>query len=214
MSKVCEKCGAPINENERICEKCQSSVTNEQNIVEKNESSDSNNNKGIIKIVIGVVVALIVVFAYCMVINYYTGYDRMLGILCDAIESKDADTLSELTSSLITKSIDSAGYDTKEYSKKVLDVLHTQYEDEIGEVKDVSYKITDKKEWSEEDKKELFDALFIFDNNIKKIIELDVDITVDGSEKSKDNKDVKLFLLKEKGGWKIVYGGFDFVPVE
>lgn len=94
----------------------------------------------------------------------------------------------------------------EEYEDGV-DDIQDELEDEYGKNVKVSYKVTDKDEWDEDDLDELRDRLHdtygIKKKSIKKAFEVEVDMTIKGSE-DKDNEETTFDVVKIGNTWYLL----------
>lgn len=213
MAKFCANCGAEMADTDRVCGQCGTPAPVESVPVApigEEVTADSKNNK-IIVLVAAAIVAVVALVVIVNIVSNFTGKKGVIRKMCNAIVKEDIDALDAIDSS-ISEEIYEASYGDDYldvYEKRVENTLDT-FEDKVGEIKSVKFEIVDETEYSdrkmEDIKEELEDDFNMDTSDIKKIVETKVKLTVKGKKKSASYTVDDLYLVKEKGGWKIFYG--------
>ncbi len=169
------------------------------------------------KLITIVGIALAAIFVLCIVIGVVSSmnsYKATLDKMVKALKKDDVATLESLSSS-VSDEVYGAWYDdlTGYYDEQISNTLD-KYEDSVGEVKKISYEITDETEFSKrrvnELKDKLVDSYNMDPSDIKKVVDVSLQLTVKGSKKSAAYNVYDLYLIKENGGWKIYYGTLNY----
>ncbi len=169
------------------------------------------------KLITIVGIALAAIFVLCIVIGVVSSmnsYKATLDKMVKALKKDDVATLESLSSS-VSDEVYGAWYDdlTGYYDEQISNTLD-KYEDSVGEVKKISYEITDETEFSKrrvnELKDNLVDSYNMDPSDIKKVVDVSLQLTVKGSKKSAAYNVYDLYLIKESGGWKIYYGTLSY----
>jgi len=216
MAKFCANCGAEMADADRVCGQCGTPAPADSipaASMSGEGSVDNKNNK--IIMLVGVAIAAIVVLVIVVnVASNFTGKKGVIRKMCKAIVKEDIDTLDAIDSSISEEIYESIyGDDYLDmYEERVEDTLD-KFEDKVGEIKSIKFEITDETEYSDrklEDLEETLEDNFNMDtSDIKKVVRTDVKLTVKGKKKSASYSIDDLYLIKEKGGWKIYYGSLN-----
>ena len=148
------------------------------------------------------------------VVSSMNSYKATLDKMVKALRKDDVATLESLSSS-VSDEVYGAWYDdlTGYYEDQVSNTLD-KYEDSVGDIKKISYEITDETEFSKrrvnELKDQLVDSYNMDPSDIKKVVDVSLQLTVKGSKKSAAYNVYDLYLIKESGGWKIYYGTLSY----
>lgn len=132
-----------------------------------------------------------------------------------ALQKNDVATLEALAS-IISKETLGAWYgeDLYDYYDEAVSDALDIFEDSVGPIKKISYEITDETEVSARRVEELEDYLVEIYNmdtsSIKKIVKVNLKLTVKGTKKSSTYNTNELYMIKESGGWKIYYGSLTY----
>jgi len=215
MAKFCVKCGAPMEDGDRVCGQCGTPVVGSApvpnaapvNTAAPAKKSGDNSVTKYIPIIVGVIVAIVAVAVGLKVAVGFMGYKGTIQKMTKAIQKDDIDTLEELSSSIAEEMYGDNFYDYIDSSvSRVLD----DFEDSVGNIKKIQFEVTDEKEMSDRRvrnlKEKLEDSYDMDTDSIKKVVEVEVKLTVKGSKKSTTRTVKNLFLIKEEGGWKLFYG--------
>lgn len=219
MAKFCANCGAPMDDEDRVCGQCGTPVesasaeepANQQGTATQ-ATAKGNKSGNIVKIAIAAVAAVVVLTVGVNVAGNFTGYKGTLNKMTTALQKNDTATLEGLASSISDETV-SEYYGEKslytQYDNLISNTLD-KYEEKVGNIKKISYEITDSTEMSDRRLQNTLDSLTDAYNmdtsDIKKIVEVECKITVKGAnKKSASYNAVNLYMVKEKGGWKIVY---------
>ena len=217
MAKFCANCGAPMEDDDRVCGQCGTPV--EGMAVAETGSAPVkmqaaakkmvNRNTGMIKGVIAAAVAVVVVAGGVKVAGNNIGYKGTLNRMVKALQKEDTAALEGLASSISDEVCANLYSDPYDYYDGLISDVLDKYEDRVGNLKKVTYEITDSKELSDRRldniKDMLVDGLNMDTSEIKKAVEVECKITVKGTQKSASFNYVDLYMVKEKDGWKIVY---------
>ncbi len=151
------------------------------------------------------------------VVVSFTGYRGTLRKMVNALEDEDVEELLSLSSSL-GEDIFLEGYgyyyedDYEEYCENMISETLDKYDDKVGNIKNISYEIKEVTELSDRKMENLEDYLIdyydIDTSEVKKILKVDLRLTVKGSERTKTYNvdDREFYLIKEGSEWTIYYG--------
>ncbi len=222
MAKFCTKCGARMEDGDRVCGQCgtpvefigiENAAGGNVSVGDLGSSRKTKGTKGV-KWIVFIVVAIIGFVIVSNVLDNYTGYKGAVRKMVKALEKGDIETLESLTSSVAQEEQsyrDEEDYDENYYEDYVFGTLD-KYEEKVGDIKKISYEITDELELSERQQdiieEKLIDNFNMDTSSIKKIVTVDLRLTVRGEEKSSIYDVQQLYLIKESGGWKIYRGNF------
>lgn len=205
MAKFCANCGAHMEDSDLVCGQCGTPSTS------GGQDNGRNNSKksGPILAILGGAVAVIIIIA--IIINAVlasSGYKSTLDRMVKAIKNNDIAKLQDISSFVNDEVYGSRDY--KEILKNFLDSKLDTYEDRIdGEVKKITYKITDDQKITarkiEKYKDRLSDIYDTDTSDIKNIIKLKLKLTIKGSKKSTSDNIDNLYLIKEGGKWRIFF---------
>ena len=211
MAKFCTNCGSQLNDGDKVCGQCGTPVAGAAKAAASAGAKDGNKIVKIIAAVIGLIVLVVIVANAAG----SPGYKKTLDKMFKAIQKDDAATLESLASS-ISEEIYGARYGDnlyKQYDRLVSNTLD-KYEDNVGAVKKMSYEITDETEFSDRRlndlKDNLVDVYHMDTSGIKKVVKVELQVTVKGAKKSAVYNVYNLYVVKEKGGWKIFYGDLNY----
>lgn len=220
MAGFCGNCGKPLGDEDRVCGNCGTPVpgkvaaTVETSANTPVAKAKNTGNKGI-KLVVVAIVAIVAIVIASNVISSNTGYNGAIKKMVKAFADYDMPTLMKLTSEVSDEVYGMWGSDDLDeyYEDRVSDALDT-IEERVGTIKSMSYEITDTTELSErrldELKDELVDTYNLDVDGIKKVIQVDLKLTVKGSKKNSSYNVDSLLLIKESDGWKLFYGNLDY----
>ncbi len=219
MTKFCANCGAPMDEEDRVCGQCGTPVagapapsagTKKGGTVGK----AAGNNSLIIKLAIGIAALVVVIIVAVNLVGSMTGYKSTLNKMTKALKDYDVDTIESLSSSITDEMLSWYGDDLYDYYDEWMSDVLDEFEENVGEIKKISYEITDATEMTERRLENLKDELTEYYNmdtrDIKEIVEVDLQLIVKGEDKSAAYNVRDLRLVKEDGGWKINFHTVDF----
>ncbi len=220
MAKFCSNCGSQMNDEDKVCGQCGTPVAG-ANVnpapvaAPAADEGKKKNNNIIIALIAIAIVAIVALVVVVNIASNFTGYKGTLNKMVKALEDDDTDALIALSSS-ISDEINEAWYgdDFEEYYEDAIDSVLDKYEDKVENIKKISYEITDETELSKRNMEDLEEAMV--DNydmdfsDIKKVVKVDLKITVKGSKKSGSYNVEDLIMVKEDGGWKIHYGSLNY----
>lgn len=216
MAKFCVNCGAQMEDEDRVCGQCGRPIAGAVNPAPTaNVTSKIKGGNNIIKLIIAIVAAVVVLVIAVSVITSFTGYKRTINKMVKALQGNDVATLESLASSISEETYGAwFGDDLYDYYDDAVSDTLDKYEDSVGNIKKISYEITDETELSDRRLRELEDNLVDSYNmdtsDIKKVVKVDLKVTVKGTKKSSTYNVNKLFVIKESGGWKIYYGSLNY----
>lgn len=220
MAKFCSNCGAQMEDADKVCGMCGTPVAGATVAATpvaapaSNDTKKKGNNK-LIGLVVAVIVAIVAIVVVVNILGNFTGYKGTLNKMTKALKNDDMDVLEDLASSLSDEMYESwYGDDYEErYEDTVSNVLD-KYEDEVGNIKKITYEISDETELSDRKMEDLEEAMienYDMDvSGLKKIVKIDLKITVKGAKKSATYNVHDLIMVKESGGWKIFYGDLSY----
>lgn len=221
MAKFCANCGAQLEDGDKVCGQCGTPVNGAAPApaaASTGTGTDAGKAKSGNKIFIIAAAAIVLIVVAVIVVNIagnYTGYKGTLNKMVKALQEDDVATLESLGSS-ISEEMYSAWYgdDYFDYYDDIVSNALDKYEDSVGNIKKISYEITDETEFSDrrldELDENLIDRYNMDTSGIKKIIKVNLKITVKGNKKSSVYNVDSLYMIKESGGWKIHYGSLSF----
>lgn len=221
MARFCANCGAAMEDGDKVCGQCGTPAVDLDSATDTNEKASSNitidksKTTKIIKLAVALIILIVVGVIVANIVSKFTGYNGTLRKMVNALEEDDVDTLDAIASS-ISEDIYSAWYgdDYLDYYEKAVDEALDKFEDSVGNIKSISYEITDITELSDRRMEDIEDKLTdmynIDTSSISKINKVEVKLTVKGSKKSASFNVDNLFLIKESGKWKIFYGSLDY----
>ncbi len=214
MARFCANCGSPLGVSDRVCGNCGtpaqdvpagSQPARTQSVMANAENSRDIRKLAIIPIAVVAVIVFVVVAS--KLVGNVTGYKGTIRKMVKAMQDYDMAELESMASSISDEIYGSNGLNS--YENMVTNVLDG-YEDKVGTIDKISYEITDTSELSEiklkQAKNILVDNYNIDVGNIKKIMHVEMILTVKGSEKSASYNVDELYLIKEGGKWKLLYG--------
>lgn len=226
MAKFCANCGSPLGETDRVCGNCGTPVAGfapqaatpqapaAQAAPTQTATKKTGDNK-VIGLVAILIVAIVAVVIVANIIGSATGYKATIKKMTKALRAYDMETLDDLASSASNEIYeDWYGEDYEEQYDNMVSGTLDRFEDTVGTIKKISFKINDVSELSKrridstkEDLEEYYD---IDVDDIKKIMKVDLTLTVKGTKKSDTYEVNDLYLFKEGDGWKIHYGNMNF----
>lgn len=229
MAKFCATCGTPVKEGDRVCGKCGAPISVAAPLPEKAKEKKSENEiskklpngkkKALNAIrLIAIVAALILVAVIVVsVAGRFTGYEGTLRTMINALEDYDMDAL-EKAASEIGNGIYGLQYgdDLSDRYEDMVTRKLDEYEDELGPIRSIKFQVTGESEFSDRrirKVEEWLEEKYGIDTDalgIKKIMALDLTLTVRGSKGMEKYYVQDLYLIKESGGWKIYYGSLDY----
>lgn len=213
MAKFCGNCGAQMGDDDKVCGQCGTPFAG-SSVADKSAAKEKNSNK-IVKLIIGVIAAIVVAVIIANVAGNFTGYKATIKKMVKALQNDDMSTLESLASSVSEETYGAwLGDDVYDYYDDMISDTLDKYEDSVGTIKKISYEITDETELSDRRMNELKDNLediYNMDTSvIKKVISVDIKITVKGTKKSSTYNVSSLYMIKENSGWKIFYGNLSY----
>ena len=230
MAKFCATCGTPVKEGDSVCGKCGAPISGTAPLPEKAKEEKKPENEiskkpfdekkkffRVIGLIAAVALLILVAVIVVSVAGGFTGYKGALRIMVNALEDFDMDALEKVASG-ISNEIYGLQYGdglSDHYEDMVTRKLDS-YEDELGPIRSIKYQITGESEFSDRrirKVEEWLEEKYGIDTDalgIKKIMALDLTLTVRGSKGTEKYYVQDLYLIRERGGWKIYYGSLDY----
>ena len=230
--KVCGKCGVviqetvPVSVNEKETgkpeEHAKAKHPKKSEKPEKSENPEKSREGkkktvNFIRLIVAAIVLVAVAVIAANIAGVFAGYNGTLKKMVKAMEDFDMAALEEMASG-VSNAVYGAGYSgelSDLYEDMVSDKLD-YYEDDIGPIRSIRFQITGESEFSdrrirqaEKWLEETYDA-DIDKIGIRKIMALDVTLTVRGSKRTEKYYVQDLYLIRERGGWKIYYGNLEY----
>ena len=222
MSKFCGNCGAKMDDDDKVCGECgtpfsdSGSSTTATSVV----AGKKGGMNSIIKIGAAALIGIIALVLAINIIGSSSGYKGTLNKMIKSYKNADPEIYMSVIS-YVAEEMAEEIYDEDAEDKLYdsLDGLITErldeYEDSVGNIKKISYEITDENDISDRKvdkfKDEIEENYNIDASDIKAIKAVKIKISVKGAKKTAVfHEDV--CLIKEPGGWKIIpgYDGSDF----
>lgn len=225
MGKFCSKCGNALNESDKACPKCGTPVVNrlthptaekvkpsshKRDVLPKNKVHFGKLMKGVGAIFLTIVI--IILLSRHLLLN--SGYKATLNTMVTALEKYDMETLKTLASTENDQACQYWNHDERlsdVYDGIVSDALD-EIEDQVGIIKSITYEIKSKNEYSKEAIEDFQETLRsrydIESSDIQKIVKLNLVLTVKGTTITDDFDLSNLYMIKEKGRWKIYLDDF------
>lgn len=220
MVKFCANCGLPLDEADKVCGNCGTPVVGMPAVktdipTSAAKPAKSKGNTAIV-ILVGVLIAFIAMLVIGMkVASNFTGYKGTVRSMVKALQNYDMETLNSLTSPTSDEIYGCIyGDDLYDGYQEIVSDTLDKYEDNVGNIKRITYEISDVTELSDRRVEEAKDNLVMLSNidasSIKKILKVDLALTVKGSKKTASYNVSKLYLFKENGSWKLYYGDLSY----
>lgn len=217
MAKFCSNCGSKIDDGDKVCGNCGTPIADgsfPKSTVAAAPTQKKSGNK-VVVLVAAAIFLIVAAVIFVNVIGNFVGYKGNVRKMVKALQDYDMATLESLASSVSDAVY---GYGTEDdvyewYQSRVSDTLD-KYEDNVGTIKKISFKISDTTELSDRRVEELKNNLVDYYNmdvsGIKKIMTIDLTLTVKSSKKSASYRVNNLYLIKESSGWKLHYGSLSY----
>lgn len=216
MSKFCEECGSPLEENASFCENCGTAVPQEVaapagNVFTKFVDRLKSDKKFAI-IVGGIAVALVLVIVLICVFagggsSYSKALDNYFAVMGKG-ETKKIEALAppeywEYLEDEEDQDMDDVIDSFEDYWDEYSDYM----EDEYGKNIKISYEILDEKELSEKKLEGIGEALEdTYDIDAKDVTagyDLELEVTIKGSEDD-DSEETEMSVVKINGDWYVI----------
>lgn len=230
MAKFCATCGAPVKEGDRVCGKCGAPISGTAPLPEKAEEEKKSENEiskklfdgkkkslNLVRLIAAVVILILVAVIVVNVAVRFTGYKGALRTMVNALEDFDMDALEKVTSGISNEIYGlQYGDDLSRHYEDMVTRKLDYYEDDLGPIRSIKFQITGESEFSDRrirKVEEWLEEKYGIDTDglgIKKIMALDLTLTVKGSKGTEKYYVQDLYLIKERGGWKIYYGSLDY----
>lgn len=215
MAKFCANCGSKMADGDKVCGQCGTPVAQSKTALSKPSAERNRGGRKALKLFLAVAILAAAAAAAVGIAVKCTGYKSALDKMTKALQKNDMDTLEELASS-INDGIYGSWYgdDLDDYYEDAVSDALDKFEDSVGAVKRITYEITDEKELSSrrvEEVGDFLDETYGLDlNGIKKIIKVELELTVKGAKESDTYHVEDLYLVKERNGWKLFYGSLNY----
>ena len=215
MSKFCEECGSPMEDNASFCENCGTAVPQEAaapagNVFTKFVDRLKSDKKFAI-IVGGVAAALVLVIVLiCVFSGGGSGYTKALDNYIDVMIKGNVKNLENLAPPQYWEYMEDENDmdmdDMMDSLEERLDDLKEYMEDEFGKNIKVTYEIRDEKELSEKKLEGIAEALEdTYDIDAKDVTaayDLELKMTIKGSEDDDSDK-TEMSVVKIDGKWYV-----------
>jgi hypothetical protein len=148
--------------------------------------------------------AIILVVIACNIIAANTGYRGTVKKMVKYFQNDQTQKLIGLASSLEEEIYETWGDDFDDYCEDKIDSKRDSIEDEVGNIKKITYKINSAEAVDKDDLDDIEDYLdeLDIDSSIKKAYTVNLTLTVKGSKDKKDYY-TSILVIKENGKWKI-----------
>jgi len=218
-ARVCGQCGTPLSDDPRPAEVSRESIpgVGEQPI---KQSNPKQTNKILGMIISGIVIIVVLVVSL-NIVSSFTGYKGAVRKLFNAVEKYDMNTLSKLASDIVYDfHYNAFGIEDADLQDAFSDAVSNtldKFEADAGNKIKISYTIDDSVKLSGRKLDQFLNMLeedMDYDSrNIKKVMSLDITLTVKGSKRSSTYtiRSGELLLIKEEGGWKVYYPKFNIL---
>lgn len=230
MAKFCATCGTPVKEGDRVCGKCGAPIsgadpspekTEEDKKSEKEVSKKPSDGKkrslNLIRLIAAVAVLILVVVIIVNVAGRFTSYEGALKTMINALEDFDMGALEKVASGIGNEIYGQQyGDGLSDHYEDMVTRKLDDYEDELGPIRSIKFQVTGESEFSDRRIRKVEEwleekyGIDIEALGIKKIMALDLTLTVRGSKGTEKYYVQDLYLIKERGGWKIYYGSLDY----
>jgi len=229
MAMFCGACGAQMDDDARVCGQCGTPLSDEPRPVvassrsipgvgEQPIKNPKQTNK-VLGMIISAIVLIVVLIVSLNIVSSFTGYKGTVRKLFHAVEKYDMNTLSKLASDIVYDVYYNAfGIEEADlqdaFSEAVSNTLD-RFEADAGNKIKISFTIDDSVKLSGRKLDQLLTTLeedLDYDTgNIKKVMSLDITLTVKGSKKTSTYtiRSGELLIIKERGGWKVYYPSFN-----
>lgn len=224
MAKFCSNCGAQMDDEDRVCGQCGTPFQGAAPTptpapapapTPSQAGGKSGGKGGFVGLVIGIIAAIVVIVIAVNVVGNFTGYKGTVNKMITALQKDDVATLESLASMISDAAMeDWYGDDYYDNYENMISSALDQFEDAVGPIKKIKYEITDVTEFSDrrmnDVEDDLVDRYNLDTDMIKKILKVQLKLTVKGSKKSSSYNVNNLYLVKESGGWKLCYNVLNY----
>lgn len=223
MSKFCEECGSPLEDNASFCENCGTAVPQEPEAAPAgnfftNFLNRLKSDKKFAIITGGIAVALVLVIVLiCVFAGGGKGYTKAIDNYIAVMVKGDVDKVEKLVPPEYWEyAEDEMDMDLDdfidEYEDNIDDMMDS-LEDQYGKGIKATYEVLEEKELSEKKLEGIAEALEdTYDLDAKKVTagyELEVEMTIEGDEDD-DSNETELTVIKYDGNWYLVnWGKYD-----
>jgi len=214
-ARVCGQCGTPLSDEPIPAAVSPKSIPG---IGESKPKNPKQTNK-VLGMIISAIVLIVVLIVGGNIVSSFTGYKGTVRKLFHAVEKYDMNTLSKLASDIVYDfHYNAFGVEEADlqdaFSEAVSNTLD-RFEEDAGNKIRISYTIDDSVKLSGRKLDQFLTMLeedMDYDSrNIKKVMSLDITLTVKGSKRTSTYsiRSGDLLLVKESGGWKVFYPKFN-----
>ncbi|NLZ47075.1 MAG: zinc ribbon domain-containing protein [Clostridiales bacterium] len=218
MAKFCSTCNTKLSEDSPICTTC-GQPTDTAIITDPNQREDNGTAVKSVpnyRVIIGLAIVLSIIVVIVALITSLsgdsTGYHGVVTKYFKAIKDKNGSVLIETYPKNLVentkKNLYQTGFDTvNEYYATEAKGIKKEYEDELGKIKSISYKITNTDRLTNNEIKFVEGFVINADTgnkvNVSKGYNLDLGVKIKGSDKSSTIK-YKAVVFKADGDWCIL----------
>lgn len=212
MARFCGNCGAEVEEDAKVCGNCGVPLEGEStpniDTGEQNSNVSGIDFKKIIPIAVGVIIAVVVVFAMISILKNNTGYRATLNRAFNAVAKGDAVGVISEMSSYVEDVYDKSNEDIEEAYEKRIDSILDRLEDEVGANPKISYEIKKASKLSDRKLEKMKEEMEEYDENydgddIKSAYNIDIKLIVKGPDDDYHQNIDDIIVIKEAGAWKI-----------
>lgn len=203
MSKFCQNCGAAMEDEEVFCASC--GTKNEE------EAAAVAAKPPMQKLIALAAGALVLVIILCIVLGgggYKQAFKNVVAVQYKGKVNKIDDLAPKQYWEYMEDEYDFDMDDYKDEYEENWEETEEYLEDEYGKNIRVTLKVEDKKVWKRKKVKKVADALNdqydIKESSVKKVIEVDGEITIKGSEDDRDEDVDDLTFIKIGSKWYMV----------
>jgi len=233
MSKFCGVCGAQADDDARICGQCGTPLDGAPAPVDVSlksipgvgdkavKAKNPKQTNKLLGMILSGIVLIVVLIVSVSIVSSFTGYKGTVRKLFNALEKYNMNTLSDLASDIVYDfnyeafGIEEA--DLQEYFSKAVSDTLDRFEADAGNKIKIKYSIDDSIRLSgrklDQFLNTLEENLDYNTSGIKRVVALDITLTVKGSKTTKTYymRSGELYLIKESGSWKVYYPQFNVI---
>ncbi len=223
MAKFCGHCGGQVSDTDTHCGSCGAAVeaTPVQvepevtiQVPESAQQAPAKKKKKVLPLIITAVIAVIVLIVGVKVFSAFTGYNPVLRKTMNAFEDFDIDTLMDLSSEVTFATIDYLDDDDQEqWFEDVVNGQLDSYENMVGRNLKISYKVNGVYKLETRKIGQFIDNIngWLYEQDafekedFEKIMEVDMTLTIKGSDDKMELDVEDVYMIKEEGEWKVYY---------
>lgn len=215
MAKYCGQCGSKVDESDVFCGNCGASLIRGNAEKVKKTVYPSLEKHKWTKWIIILLIVLITVCGIISIIsvNRNSGYKGTINRILQSIEKADTEAFLNETCSLFIGNYRYFRLDRRSfnnYCEKSIDRYLKMLEEEVGDNPQLTYKLTDVKELSDEELQSTIDkfeylAAESYYANAEKAVSMNVSLSVKGKKGHYEEAIHNMILIKEAdSGWKLL----------